>query len=116
MAEFRLPIAPMLVRYRFAIVVGGVVSSMLSGCLLDPTPIGTTSSPTIFYQESQGSMTAREVTTPQPSPSSPRGTLVAKKETRESAKTRAECQEQADKLLSGSEKRDYIKQCMSDKR
>jgi pantothenate synthetase len=69
------------------------------------------------YQEPQGSVMRREgtVTTAPNLASTSRGMIVTNEESQERANMRAECKEQSEKLLSNSEKRDYLKQCMSDK-
>ena len=105
------------VRSCFVILVVAVASAALSGCLVIPIPIGMASAPVpAAVQQTQGSIVPPQTATVAPAASTPRVTL-AKEENRQSTITKsAECKEQAEKLLSDSEKRAYMKQCMSEQR
>ena len=86
---------------------------MLSGCFFIPIPIGVVY-PASPYQEPDGAVTSGAEANP--SASLPDDKLAAKKDNKQTAgktKKRIECKQQAEKLLSDSDRQAYMKAHMS---
>jgi hypothetical protein len=102
------------VRFCSTFLTTALVSLMLSGCFFIPIPIGVVY-PATPYQEPDGAVTSGA----NPSASLPDDKLAAKKDNQQTAgktKKRIECKQQAEKLLSDSDRQAYMKECMSDER
>jgi len=104
------------VRFCSTFLLIGLVSLMLSGCFFIPIPIGVVY-PATPYQEPDGAVTSGAEASP--SASLPDDKLAAKKDNQQTAgktKKRIDCKQQAEKLLSDSDRQAYMKECMSDER
>ena len=105
-----------VVRFCSTFLTTALVSLMLSGCFFIPIPIGVVY-PATPYQEPDGAVTSGAEANP--SASLPNDKLAAKKDNQQTAgktKKRIDCKQQAEKLLSDSDRQAYMKECMSDER